>query len=49
VLGYFHITAERPGAFLDQDGLQRFVVRDGKMVSLHNVWTDQAAVDTFYA
>jgi len=49
VLGYFHMTAERPGASLDQDGLQRFEVRDGKMTSLHNVWTDQAAVDTFYA
>jgi hypothetical protein len=49
VLRYYHITAEREGATLDQDGLQRMIIRDGKLVSLHNVWTDEAAVNSFYA
>ena len=49
VFGYFHLSAERPGASLDQDGLQRFVVRDGKMVSLHNLWSNQAEVEAFFA
>ena len=49
VLGHFHLSAERPGASLDQDGLQRFVVRDGKMASLHNLWSDQAEVEAFFA
>jgi ketosteroid isomerase-like protein len=48
VLGYFHMTAEREDAALDQDGLQRMIIRDGKLVSLHNVWTDEAAVNRFY-
>jgi ketosteroid isomerase-like protein len=48
VLGFFHLEASRPGATLDQDGLQRFVVRDGKMVSLHNLFTDLDEVDAFY-
>jgi hypothetical protein len=43
------MTAEREGATLDQDGLQRMIIRDGKLVSLHNVWTDEAAVNRFYA
>jgi uncharacterized protein (TIGR02246 family) len=49
VLGHFHLSAERPGASLDQNGLQRFVVRDGKMASLHNLWSDQAEVEAFFA
>ena len=24
------------------------IIRDGKLVSLHNVWTDEAAVDGFF-
>ena len=48
VLGYVHFEATRPAASLDQDGLQRFVVRNGKIVSLDNMWADGAAVDTFY-
>ena len=48
VLGYFHFTASRPDASLDQDGLQRFVVRGGKIVSLHNMFADVAAADAFY-
>jgi hypothetical protein len=48
VLGYFHFEATRPGASLDQDGPQRFVVRNGKILSLDNMWADGAAVDTFY-
>jgi uncharacterized protein (TIGR02246 family) len=48
VLGYFHFVASRSGASLDQDGLQRFVVRGGKIVSLHNMFADVAAADDFY-
>ena len=48
VLSYFHFEASRPGASLDQDGLQRFVVRNGKIVSLHNMFADVAAADAFY-
>ena len=48
VLGYFHLEASRPGATINQDGLQRFVVRNGKMVSLHNLFADLAEVDAFY-
>ena len=48
VLGYFHFEATRPGASLDQDALQRIVVRNGKIVSLDNMWADSAAVDAFY-
>jgi ketosteroid isomerase-like protein len=48
VLGYLHLEATRPGASLDQDALQRFVVRNGKIVSLDNMWADGAAVDAFY-
>ena len=40
VLGYFHVEGSRPGATLDQDGIQRFVVKDGKLVSLYNYFTD---------
>jgi uncharacterized protein len=48
VLGYFHVEASRADASLDQDGLQRFVVRDGKIISLHNMFADVAAADAFY-
>jgi hypothetical protein len=48
VLGYFHIEAQRPGASIDQVGMQRFVVRDGKIESLHNVYADDYANDEFY-
>jgi hypothetical protein len=34
VLGYFHFEASRSGVSMNQDGLQRFVVRDGKIVSI---------------
>jgi hypothetical protein len=42
VLGYFHFEANRPDASLDQDGLQRFVVRSGMIMSLHNMFADVA-------
>ncbi len=48
VLGYFHVEASRPGATLDQDALQRIVVRNGKIVSLHNLFTDVDELDAFY-
>jgi ketosteroid isomerase-like protein len=48
VLGYLHVEATRPGASLDQDALQRWVVRNGKIVSLDNMWADGAAIDAFY-
>jgi len=48
VLGYFHLEASRPGATIDQDGLQRFVVRNGKIVSLDNLFADLDEVDAFY-
>jgi hypothetical protein len=48
VLGRFHVEASRPGASLDQDGLQRFEIRDGTMASLLNVWTDLEQMDNFY-
>jgi ketosteroid isomerase-like protein len=48
VLGYFHMNASRPGATIDQDGLQRIVIRNGKLVSLHNLFTDLDEVDEFY-
>jgi ketosteroid isomerase-like protein len=48
VLGYFHVEAQRPGAAIDQYGLQRFVIRSGKIVSLDNVFSDQGQFDAFY-
>ncbi len=48
VLGYFHFEASRAGASVNQDALQRFVVRDGKIVSLHNMFADVAAADAFF-
>jgi ketosteroid isomerase-like protein len=49
VLGYFHMEAERPGASLDQNGLQRMLIRDGKLVALDNVFSDETAMDAFFA
>jgi ketosteroid isomerase-like protein len=48
VLGYMHAEAQRPGATINQDAMQRFVVRNGKIVSLHNVFTNQDEIDAFY-
>jgi ketosteroid isomerase-like protein len=48
VLGYFHMDGSRPGITLDQDGIQRMVIRDGKLVSLHNFWADIDQVDAFF-
>ncbi len=47
VLGFFHVEASRPGATIDQDGLQRFVVRNGKIASLHNLFADVDEFDAF--
>ena len=49
VLGRFHMVAERDGAAVDQDGLQRMVIRDGKIVTLDNLFSDEAAMDAFFA
>ena len=46
--GSFHLEASRPDATIGQDGLQRFVVRNGKIASLHNLFVDLAEVDAFY-
>jgi ketosteroid isomerase-like protein len=48
VLGRFHVKASRPGATLDQDALQRFEIRGGKMASLLNLWTDIEQMDNFF-
>lgn len=42
------MEAERPGASLDQNGLQRMLIRDGKLVALDNVFSDEAAMDAFF-
>ncbi|MEO5900652.1 MAG: nuclear transport factor 2 family protein [Ilumatobacteraceae bacterium] len=49
VLGRFHCEATRPGATLNQDGLQRMVIRNGKLHSLDNLYSDGAAMDAFFA
>ena len=49
VLAYFHLEGSRPGATLNQDGIQRFVVEDGKLVSLHNFFTDVGEFEAFFA
>jgi uncharacterized protein (TIGR02246 family) len=49
VLGWFHLEAQREGASLDQDGLQRFVIRNGKIASLDNLYTNLPEFDAFYA
>ena len=48
VLGYFQLDAERPGATIHQNGLQKWVVRKGKVVSLDNAFLDQGEVDRFF-
>ena len=48
VLGYFHVEAQRPGATINQDGFQRWVVRGGKIVSLDTVYCDQDEIDEFF-
>ena len=48
VLGYFHVEASRPDATIDQDGLQRFVVRNGNITLLHNLFSDVDEFDAFY-
>ena len=49
VLGRFHMVAQRDGVALEQDGMQRMVVRDGKLVTLDNLFSDERAVDAFFA
>jgi ketosteroid isomerase-like protein len=49
VLGRFHMVAERDGVVLDQDGMQRMVVRGGKLVTLDNLFSDERAMDDFFA
>jgi ketosteroid isomerase-like protein len=49
VLGRFHMVAERDGVRLDQDGLQRMVIRGGKLVTLDNLFSDEGAMDAFFA
>ena len=48
VLGYAHVEATRPGATLNQDVLQRFVIQNGRIVSLHNLYYDQDEADAFF-
>ena len=48
VLGYFHAEGQRPGATINQDAMQRVVVRNGKIVSVLNVLINQDEVDAFY-
>ena len=49
VLGRFHMVAERDDVVVDQDGLQRLLIRDGKIVTLDNLFSDEAAMDAFFA
>jgi uncharacterized protein len=49
VLGRFQMAAQRDGITLEQEGLQRMVVRDGKLVSLDNLFADERAMDAFFA
>ncbi len=48
VLGYFHVEAQRPGARINQNGFQRWVVSNGKIVSLTTVYCDQDEIDAFF-
>ena len=47
-LGYFHITAHRADASIDQFALQRIVVENGRIAEMHNVYADPYEVDTFF-
>ena len=49
VLGRFHMVADRDNVTLEQEGLQRMVVRDGKLVTLDNLFSDERAMDAFFA
>ena len=48
VLGYFQLDAQRPGAVIHQYGFQRWVVDNGKIVSLDTVYCDQDEFDEFF-
>jgi len=48
VLGYFHVAAQRPGAAIDQHGLQRLTIRDGKIAALQNLFTDDDEIVAFF-
>ncbi len=48
VLGYFHLEAQRPGASINQNALQRWVIRESKIVSLDNVYPDTPETDEFF-
>jgi ketosteroid isomerase-like protein len=48
VLGYFQIDASRPGATIHQHAFQRWVVENGKVVSLDTVYCDQDEFDEFF-
>jgi hypothetical protein len=43
------MEAQRDTVTLDQEGLQRMVVRDGKLVTLDNMFSDERAMDAFFA
>jgi ketosteroid isomerase-like protein len=48
VLGFYHLEAHRVGASIDQDGFQRLLLRNGKIVSIHNVAANQYEIDEFF-
>ena len=48
VLGYFQLDAQRPGAVIHQYGFQRWVVDNGRIKSLDNVYCDQDEFDEFF-
>jgi len=48
VLGYFGLEAQRPGAKIHQCGFQRWVVHNGKIMSLDTVYCDQDEFDEFF-
>ena len=48
VLGFAQLDAERSGATIHQNLLQRWVVRNSKVVSLDNAFLDQDEMDKFF-
>ena len=48
VLGYFELEAQRSGAKIHQCGFQRWVVHNGRIVSLDTVYCDQDEFDAFF-
>lgn len=48
VLVSFGMEAHRGGASINQVALQRVLVRDGKVASVHNFHADQYEFDAFY-